>query len=145
MELRRFEVRWAGEIGRALLPPGLLGGAVDSLDLGAALYRECLGHPWYSALIVRISLWLTWFSPLFRLGRIKTFGGLDGGTREKLLEALLASPIYVVRATLFYFKLTACLVLLDDEAVLRRIGAYEHGRASLDAGRDAPGAREALP
>jgi len=128
MRLRRFEVRWAGVIGRALLPPGILHGAVDALDLGEALYRECLRHPWYSALLIRVSLWISWFSPPFALRRLKTFGGVDGAARERLLETLLTSPLYVVRATAFYFKLTACLVLLDDEAVLRRLGAYEHGR-----------------
>jgi len=77
-------------------------------------------------------VWITWFSPPFVLRRMKTFGGVDGGARERLLETLLTSPVYALRATAFYFKLTACLVLLDDEVVLRRIGAYEHGRREGD-------------
>jgi hypothetical protein len=133
MKLRRFEIRWATVIGRALLPVGLFGGVVDSADLGDLFYRECLGHPWYSALVVRLSLWITWFSPLLWRRRLVTFGALDPQAREAMLETLLASPIYAVRATAFYFKLTACMVLLGDERVLERIGAYEHGRAPAPA------------
>ena len=44
---------------------------------------------------------------------------------------MVASPSYVVRSTAFFFKLTACLLLLGDERVLVRIGAYEHGRKRL--------------
>jgi hypothetical protein len=131
-----FEVRWARTIGRALLPVGLLGGVVDSLDLGEALRQECLGPPWYSALVLRASLWLTWFWPLVRLRRPTTFGGLDREAREGLLEGLLAHPSYVVRAATFYLKLTVCLALLGDERVFRRIGAYEHGL--LASGQGAP-------
>ncbi|HVR63818.1 MAG TPA: hypothetical protein VMU50_18080 [Polyangia bacterium] len=129
MRLRRFEIRWAGIIGRALLPAGigLLGGVVDDVDLGEAFSRECLQPPWYAALLLRASLWLTWFSPPLALRRLRTFGGLDPAAREALLERLLDSRPYVVRATALFLKLAACMLLFGHDRVLRRIGAYEHG------------------
>lgn len=127
MRLRRFEVRWAATIARALLPAGLLGGVVDDIDVGEAFRRECLQPPWYAALLLRASLWLTWFAPLVLKRGLRTFGGLDGAAQDQVLERLLGSNVYVVRATAMFLKLTACMVLLGDERVMRRIRAYEHG------------------
>jgi len=112
MKLRAFEIRWAATIGRAMLPPGLLGGVVDDVDIGEAFRREYLEPPWYAALLLRFSLWLTWFAPPF------------------VLEKLLDSPVYVVRATATFLKLAACMQLMGHERVMRRIGAYEHGRTA---------------
>src|SRR5438552_650162 len=126
MRLRAFEVRWARAIGRVVLPPGLLRGAVDDVDLGREVARECAQSPWYAALVVRAALWLTWFAPLVLLRRPRTFGGLDGRRRREVLERLLASPRYAVRATMTLLKLTFCVRLLGDERAFAEIGAYEH-------------------
>ena len=128
MKLRRFEIRWAAIIGRALLPAGLLGGVADDVDLGDAFRCECLEPPWYAALLLRASLWLTWFAPPFALRRLRSFGGLDPGARELVLEKLLDSRIYVVRATATFLKLAACMLLMGQQRVLKQIGAYEYGR-----------------
>jgi len=136
MKLRGFEIRWADAIGRAMLPLGLLGGTADDVALGEEFRRECLEPPWYAALLLRASLWLTWFAPPWALGRARTFGGLDAAAREALLEKLLDSRIYLVRATATFLKLSACMFLLGGERVMRRIGAYEHGRTSDGARRE---------
>jgi hypothetical protein len=136
MKLLRFEVRWADVIGRAMLPAGLLGGVTDDVALGEEFRRECLEPPWYAALLLRASLWLTWLAPPLALGRLRTFGGLDPAGREALLEKLLGSRVYLVRATATFLKLCACMFLLGGDRVLRRIGAYEFGRESV--ARDAP-------
>ena len=128
MKLLPFEIRWADAIGRAMLPSGLLGGVVDAVDLGEEMRRECLEPPWYAALLLRASLWLTWLAPPLALRRLRTFGGLEATAREALLEKLLDSRVYLVRATATFLKLQACMLLLGDARVLRRIGAYEHGR-----------------
>jgi hypothetical protein len=128
MKLRRFEIRWAATIGRALLPPGLLGGVVDDVDLGEAYRRECAEPPWYAAFLLRFSLWLTWLAPPLVMRRFRTFGGLDPAAREAVLEKLLDSPIYVVRATATFLKLASCMLLMGNQRALRKIGAYEYGR-----------------
>jgi hypothetical protein len=130
MRLYAFEIRWAAIIGRAMLPPGLLGGVVDDVELGEAFRREYLEPPWYAAFLLRFSLWLTWLAPPFMLRRLRSFGGLDPQAREAVLEKLLDSRVYVVRATATFLKLAACMQLMGHDRVMRRIGAYEHGRTA---------------
>jgi hypothetical protein len=123
--LFRFEERWARAIGRALVPRGALGGALDDIDLGARYAHECAISPWYAALAFRASLWLTWLAPLWMLGRVRTFGGLDEATRVVVLERLLKHRVYFVRMAGLFLKLAICSLLLGDEATLARLGAYK--------------------
>ena len=125
MKLRQFEVRWAETIGRTLLPRGVLGGVADGVELGEEFRRECLEPPWYSALLLRLSLWLAWFSPIFFLRRFRTLGGVDAAAREAALEKLLVSRSYYLRLAAMFLKLTACTLLLGEEPTLLRIGAYD--------------------
>jgi hypothetical protein len=125
MKLRRFEVRWADTIGRALLPRGILHGTVDHVDLGELFRLEALEPPWYTAIVLRLSLWLTWFAPFWLYGQLATFGGVDDDTREGLLEKLLDSRHYMIRMAAMFLKLTACTLLLGDERALADVGAYD--------------------
>ena len=120
----RLELDWAATIARALLPRGALGGLMDEKDLPALFDADCRTSPWQANLVLRLSLWLTWFSPLWMRGRAKTFGGLDAPEREEILERLFASRVHLVRLTMLYFKLMACSLLMGDERVLARLGAY---------------------
>lgn len=124
MKLRRFEVRWAETIGRALVPRGVLGGVVDDVALGEQYRLECLAPPWYGALLMRAGLWLTWFAPLWSSLRFRTFGGLDEAGREALLERLLESKSYNVRMAIMFLKITVCTLLLGDERALKQLNAY---------------------
>src|SRR5579862_8568217 len=108
MKLFAFEVRWAEVIGRALVPRGVLGGVVDDVALGEQYRLECLDPPWYSGLLMRFSLWLTWFAPFWMSFRFRTFGGLDERAREATLEKLLVAKSYNVRMAAMFLKLTIC-------------------------------------
>jgi len=120
-----FEERWAGTIGRALVPKGALGGSLDSIDIGARYAEECAISPWYAALAFRASLWLTWLAPGWMLGRLRTFGGVDGETRVAVLERLLKHRAYFVRMAAMFLKLAICTLLLGDVPTLTRFGAYK--------------------
>jgi hypothetical protein len=122
--LSRREVRWAESVGRTIAPRGLLGGVVDDVDLGALFREECRVSPWYVALLMRFSLWLTWLAPIWRRGRLRTFGALAVDEREALLEALLQSGRYSLRLAAMFLKLSVCTLLLGDARALGRIGAY---------------------
>jgi hypothetical protein len=133
MKLRAFEVRWAAVIGRALLPPGLLGGVVDDVDLGARFAEDLAASPWEAALMTRLALWLVWLAPLCPLlwrGRFSSFGALARNEQEALLEQLLLSPTYLVRTAALFLKLSFCSMLLGDVRALARIGAYGLGAAA---------------
>lgn len=141
MRLRAFEVRWAAAIGRTLLPPGLLGGVVDDVDLGARFAEDLAASPWEAALMTRLALWLVWlaplwpaFWPLFWRGRFSHFGALARDEQEALLEQLLVSPVYLVRTAALFLKLSFCSMLLGDVRALGRIGAYGLGAAATSSG-----------
>lgn len=138
MRLRAFEVRWAAVIGRALLPPGLLGGVVDDVELGARFAEDLAASPWEAALMTRLALWLVWLaprSPLFwRRGRFASFGALARDEQEALLERLLVSPTYLVRTAALFLKLSFCSMLLGDVRALARVGAYGLRPAATSAG-----------
>jgi hypothetical protein len=123
--LTEFETRWAGAIGHALVPKGALGGSLDTIDIGARYAHECAISPWYAALAFRASLWLTWFAPLWMLGKLRTFGGVDGETRVVILERLLKHRVYFVRMAALFLKLAICTLMLGDVPTLTRIGAYK--------------------
>jgi hypothetical protein len=129
MQLWSFEVRRARVIGRALLPPGALGGVVDDADLGALWQDETRRSRWDGAFLLRVSLWLAWWAPLWMLGKFSTFGGLDEKSRVEVLEKLLKSRRYLVRMAALFLKLTATSLLLGDERALRQLQAYDYPRA----------------
>jgi hypothetical protein len=62
------------------------------------------------------------------LRRLSTFGSLDPAVRENVWERLLLSGNYLVRSAALFLKLELCLLVIGDERVLKRLGAYEHGR-----------------
>src|SRR3954452_2074303 len=118
MQLSQMEVRWAGVIGRALLPPGMLGGVVDQVDIGERWQDECRRSRWDGAFLCRLVLWLgwlgavvglrgvcavwgvlwlVWLAPLWMLRGFGTFGGLDEKARVEVLEAIFKSPRYLLR------------------------------------------------
>jgi hypothetical protein len=128
MDLWPFEQRWAREIGRALLPLGMLGGSVDDVDIGERWADECRRSRWDAALLLHVSLWLAWLAPLWMGRALRTFGGLDKNARVEVLEALLKSPRYLIRMAALFLKLTACSLVLGDERALKQLGAYDYDR-----------------
>ena len=111
-------------IADALIPPGTLDGALDRHRPGQRYDEECARSPWYAALLMRASLWLTWLAPLWLLGAARTFDGLDGVARVALLERLSGTRGYTVRMAAMFLKLVICTLMLGDEATLAQLGAY---------------------
>jgi hypothetical protein len=131
MEMFAFERRWARVIGRVLVPPGILGGVVDDVDLGERWADECRRSRWDGALLLRFSLWLTWFAPLWMFRAFHFFGGCDAPTQLDVLEKLLKSKRYLIRMAGMFLKLSATTLLLGDERALKQMGAYDYGRGEV--------------
>ena len=135
MSMAPFEIEWARAIARAMVPAeelhGVLAGAFDHIDVGARYAEECASSPWHAALLLRASLWLTWLAPIWLMGRLATFGRLDGERKVELLERLLAHKVYLVRTTGMFLKLIICQTLLCDRETQARIGAYDLVQPSL--------------
>ena len=133
MKLFAREQRWAKTIGETLIPASTFGGLAGTRDIGREMARHALESPWYLAIVLRLSLWLTWLSPLWVLGRARTFGGLDEAARLACLESLLKSNRYLVRQLLLVLKMSICMAVIGCNEVLARIGAYDLARpAALD-------------
>lgn len=111
-------------IGRSIVPATVLDGVTGDLDLGQRFSDECAQPPWYSGALLRFSLWVAWLSPLFVVGRLRTFGSLDESERTRVLDALLKSPRHNLRLAVTYLKLTACILALGDPRALERLDAY---------------------
>jgi hypothetical protein len=125
MDITDTEARWAEVIGRGFAPQGVvLDGIVDEASIGEGVRDEARSSPWYFAIGLRAAILLVWLSPIWRLGRLKTFGGLSSEEQVELLETLLKSRLYPVRLALMLLKLTVCMILVGEERALRRVGAY---------------------
>ena len=93
-----FELRWAATASRCILPQGSLGGTTDDKDLFALYEADCALAPWNANMVLRLSIWMTWFAPLWMEGRFKTFGGLSESERVLVMEKLLGSlPVEWIR------------------------------------------------
>lgn len=124
MRVRRFEERWGQIMATSLLP------AESTLRPGVFRYGPLLRAqlheaPWWTAITLRLSIWLLWFSPLFTRGQARTFGAVPEPERAALLEETLSHRSYLLRECAGMFKLFACLAYLGEEPILRRVGAYD--------------------
>lgn len=124
MNLWRLEQHHASVIGRALIPAGLFGGLRDHVDLGAALAAHVRTMPWWTAIIMRLALWIIWLAPPFLGLGLRSFGALAPDQRVHALETLLVSPVFEVRQLCDLLKLMYCMSYFGDEAMLRHLGAY---------------------
>jgi len=125
MKLFRFEQHRAGIVGRAMMPKGAFAGLTDDRDLGSEITRQLLIMPWWSSIAVRAALWMIWYAPLWRLGRLKTFGSLSIDAQHECLETLSHANRYEIREAVKLFKLSTTMAAIGDEKVLAHIGAYD--------------------
>ena len=130
MTLRPRAVRRVRAIGEAMIPATTFGGLAGTRDIGKEVARHAEESPWEVALVLRLAIVLVWLSPLFVLGRARTFGGLDAAARVACLESLLGSNRYLVRQLMLILKMSICMAVLGCADVLERIGAYDLGRNS---------------
>lgn len=124
MKLFAFERRRARLIGQALVPPGVLGGRLDGVDSAEVYDRYLSVSPWWTALAVRLALWVTWYSPPFFLRRLRTLGGLSADERVQCLEALFVARPYAVREMAMLLKMAWCFVAMGRHDVIAHLGAY---------------------
>jgi hypothetical protein len=133
MTLTSFERRWARQIGRSLLPADALGGSTAGGDIGEEVAHHAAESPWFSTMVLRLGLLITWFAPLFVLGRPRTFGGLDEPDRVRCLERLLEARVFVFREIMMLTKLGFCSVMMGRESVMLYLAAYDYPKHAAEA------------
>jgi hypothetical protein len=118
--LTPVERRWAHAALDTLFPRadrGALPLGIEDMDVDTFL-DETMGHvPFESALGLRVAFWIVGLAPLFVIGRFATLSSLEPGDRLRVLEALSASPVYVLRSMIVMIKAIASLFYCGDRRV----------------------------
>jgi hypothetical protein len=121
MTLARFERRWAEAAMVAIFPGsvemGLAG--IGAMPIEPFLREVMCTLPFRAALGVRLAVWLVAVAPWFLLRRFATIAGLGQADRERVVAALVASPVYAVRSLVLLLKAIGALLYADDDRVRR--------------------------
>lgn len=104
---------------RALAPARLLDALVRS-----APFEQSFG--------IRVTLWLIALAPLFTIRKLGTIASIDPVDRRRVLEHLVASPIYLVRQLVIGIKALASLFYATSPAI--RDAMTRVGTARRDVG-----------
>jgi hypothetical protein len=120
--LTKVESRWARGAFGAIFPANRVTGiGICDLDLETFLMEVRSATSFKSALGVRAAIWIVAFAPLFVLGPIRskfrTIAGLDQASREVVVAALMASPIYFVRQLTMLLKAIGAILYAGAPAV----------------------------
>jgi hypothetical protein len=124
MALRAFERRWLETVFVTILPDGAVPDfpRVTEVPWDAFLDDLTRAAPRRMLIALELALWfVVLLAPLLVLGRLRTFAGLTGEERLRLLRELRTSRFYVVRE-LVVLKSIACLGYCGLPAVRRRMG-----------------------
>jgi hypothetical protein len=123
MKLSRFENAWAMVALSAMFPgsseTGLEG--IGAMDVPGFLEDVMRTRPFRAALGLRVAIWMVALSPLVVLRRAATIAGLAPPEREPVLDALLASRVYVVRMLAMLLKAFGALLYAGDDRVRARL------------------------
>lgn len=148
LRLFNFERRWLVAVFAVVIPAG----ADERMPYGAG--QAPMGRfvddlleraPLEFVLGLRACLWMVMLSPLFMLGRLKTFLGVGLSVQLVLLERFRTSNVYLVRETPLLFKTVGCLGFCGLPAVQQRLGIHptddeppDWARRALPAAEDEP-------
>ena len=127
LRLFNFERRWLVSVFAVVIPSG----ADERFPYGAAqapmgrFVDDLLAHaPLQFVIGLRACLWMVMLSPLFLLGRFRSFLGLEPAAQLAVLERFRTSNIYLVRETPLLFKTVGCLGFCGLPAVQQGLGIH---------------------
>lgn len=122
--LLSFELAWTDAAFDAIFPappadrdrPALVHGVAD---LGPARWfdRVLSKVPFEQWLGLRLTLWMVALAPLFTIKRLGTIASITPAERMRVLERLIASPIYVVRQLTTGLKAVATMLYAQSKAI----------------------------
>jgi hypothetical protein len=116
--LLSFERAWTDAAFDAIYPDGTaLGPGIRSM-YPARFFDELLGEiPLEQSIGLRLALWIVALAPLFTVTKLGTIASIAPGERTRVLERLLASPVYAVRQLVMALKAMATLLYAQSAAV----------------------------
>jgi hypothetical protein len=130
MKLFAFERTWVAAAFDALLPEGTaLPHGIARMD-PATYYAEAVrAAAFEQAIGLRASLWLVALAPLWLLRKPRTIASIGPDDRRRVLEWLLASPIYAVRQLVAAFKAMASMLYAQSPAARAAMTTPRHSGA----------------
>lgn len=111
MKLFGFELAWATAAFEAVFPERTaLPHGIARMHPGRFLADVIATSPLEQSIGLRLALWTVALAPLWLLRRPKTIADICPEERQRILERLLASPVYAVRQLVVAFKAIASLL-----------------------------------
>lgn len=116
--LTSFERAWTDAAFDAIHPHGTpLGAGVGSMHPASFLDATLMSVPFEQFVGIRLALWIVSLAPFFAIGRLGTIASIAPADRVRVLERLLASPVYAVRQLAMSFKAMAALLYAQSQAI----------------------------
>ncbi len=146
--LTDFERRWAHATLDTLFPGpdrGALPLGIADMNVDGFLDETLAAVPFEAAIGLRLAFWIIGLAPLFAIGRLATIASLDPVDRLRVLRAISASPVYVIRSMVMMVKAVASLFYCGDRRVRPRMFAVSASAASLVRMRPAAGSSSSGP
>jgi hypothetical protein len=105
MKLFGFELAWATAAFDAVFPERTaLPHGIARMQPARFLADAIAASPLEQSIGLRLTLWIVALAPLWLLRRPKTIADIRPEERQRVLERLLASPVYAIRQLVVAFK-----------------------------------------
>ncbi len=116
--LSAFERAWTDAAFDAIYPesPALPHG-IASMHPARYLDDLLRDVPLEQSIGIRLALWIVALAPLFTIWKLGTIASIDPDERPRVLDKLLASPVYAVRQLVLLLKAMAALLYARSAAV----------------------------
>jgi hypothetical protein len=113
-----FERAWTDAAFDAIHPnDGVLPHGVAIMHPARFLDEVVRETPLEQSMGIRLALWIVALAPLFTIRRLGTIASIAPADRARVLERLLASPIYAVRQLVLSLKAMAALLYAQSTSV----------------------------
>jgi hypothetical protein len=126
VSLTRVERRWAHATLDTIFPGPDRGGlplGIESLDVDQFLDETLATLPLEGAIGLRAAFFVLALAPIVVLRRFATIASLSPDDRLRVLQAVNASPVYVIRSLVMMVKAMASLFYCGDRRVRTSIVA----------------------
>jgi len=131
-----FEIAWTDAAFDAIFPEpprSALAHGVLQMHPGAYFQEVLRTVPFEQSVGLRFALWLIALAPVFTIRKVSTIATLDADDRQRVLDALLASPVYVVRQLVMSMKAIAALLYSQSKVIRAQMATPVRGREALVA------------
>jgi len=111
MKLFGFELAWATAVFEAVFPERTaLPHGIARMNPARFLADVVASSPLEQSIGLRLTLWIVALAPLWLLRRPTTIADIRPDERQRVLERLLASPVYAIRQLVVAFKALGSLL-----------------------------------